>query len=110
MPRKPTKRSTPVLPAELTIYTVAELHPQWLNILKDADGTAPVNEPFFLMDASATSEVDSAGLQLLLSLSNAFERQSRPLRLINASEALSMACVALGASALLDMEVKGAMQ
>ena len=84
------------LPAELTIYTVGELHPHWLAWLAsrgDDDHTE--------LDASAVAEVDGAGLQLLQSLAHALARQQRPLRLLRPSEVLQRACSALGLQALI---------
>ncbi|MDO9314213.1 MAG: STAS domain-containing protein [Burkholderiaceae bacterium] len=88
------------LPAELTIYTVGELHPQWLAWLADAsnpDGCSPE----CCVDAAAVDLVDAAGLQLLASLSNGLARQQRTLRLLNPSPPLAKACATLGLSALL---------
>jgi ABC-type transporter Mla MlaB component len=82
------------LPAELTIYTVAELHPQWLKWLAttgdagDAEGC--------VVDAAAVEQADAAGVQLLLSLSSALQRQGRALQLRAPSTALLAACEALG--------------
>jgi anti-anti-sigma regulatory factor len=80
------------LPAELTIYTVAELHPQWLKWLAPADG-----QPCTL-SAAAVEQADAAGVQLLLSLHAALHRQGRALQLCEPSPALLAACEALGLS------------
>jgi anti-anti-sigma regulatory factor len=80
------------LPAELTIYTVAELHPQWLKWLTAADDEACT------VDASAVEQADAAGVQLLLSLHAALHRQGRALALREPSPALLSACAALGLS------------
>jgi anti-anti-sigma regulatory factor len=85
---------TRALPAELTIYTVGETCPQCLAWI-DADGDERV-----AVDAAAVSDVDAAGVQLLLSLSNALQRRDRELVLTDPSPALIAACAALGAAAL----------
>ena len=89
---------TPVLPAELTIYTVGELHPQWSAWLADAASTddAPV-----CLDGSAVDQVDGAGLQLLVSLANSLAARQRTLQLVDASRLLVNACETLGLAALL---------
>ena len=90
---------TPVLPAELTIYTVSELHPQWSAWLADAGSTdddAPV-----CLDGSAVDQIDGAGLQLLVSLSNSLAARQRELQLVGASQLLVNACHTLGLEALL---------
>lgn len=94
-----------VLPAELTIYTISELYSQcvsWAN--------APVHESadvFLRVDADSVAEVDAAGVQLLLSLSNSLAAQKRRLQLIEPSQALRVACEALGAGTLMrDADLK----
>ena len=89
------------LPAELTIYTVGELHPQWLAAATSAQAAGGTDDERCNVDASQVQEVDTAGLQLLLSLSRLIHRQRRSLHLLNASEVLQRACTALGATALL---------
>lgn len=88
------------LPAELTIYTIAGLHAQWLGHLMPSDD-ARANGSCEI-DASAVAEVDAAGVQLLLSLSNTLARHQRGLRLADPAPALSRACTALGATTLLE--------
>lgn len=87
-----------VLPAELTIYTISELYAQcvgWVHapVTEDNDVCLSVN-------ADSVAEVDAAGVQLLLSLSNSLTAQRRRLQLIAPSQALRAACAALGAGAL----------
>ena len=77
------------LPAELTIYTAGELHPQWLAWLAANDTAAAV-------EADAVDQVDAAGVQLLLALQRALAGRGRPLALHNPSAALQAACAALG--------------
>jgi anti-anti-sigma regulatory factor len=90
---------TPVLPAELTIYTVGELHPQWCAWLAEAshsDDDTPV-----CLDAAAVDQIDGAGLQLLVSLANSLAARQRTLQLVDASSLLRDACKTLGLEALL---------
>lgn len=92
------------LPSELTIYTVGELRPQWLTWLAefgepDADEALPVQ--VCAVDAAGVDQVDAAGVQLIVALSQALSRRQQVLRLINASGPLNSACEALGLGALL---------
>lgn len=82
------------LPRELTIYTVGELHPQWLDWLH-----TPGNDT---VDAAPVDEVDAAGVQLLLSLQYALHNDARRLQLLNPSPALVAACTTLGLASLLE--------
>ena len=87
-----------VLPAELKIYTISELYAQCVGWIH-----APVTEDNDLclsVNAAAVAEVDAAGVQLLLSLSNSLTAQKRRLQLIAPSQALHAACAAVGAGAL----------
>jgi ABC-type transporter Mla MlaB component len=79
------------LPAELTIYTVGELHPQWLAWLggQPAEGAAQVH-------AAAVEQVDGAGLQLLLALGRGLEERGQTLRLQAPSDVLRNGGAALG--------------
>jgi ABC-type transporter Mla MlaB component len=89
------------LPSELTVYTVSELAPQcraWL--IADADDPATS----LRVHAQAVSEVDAAGVQLLLSLANTLQANDRQLKLLQPSATLSAACQALGAGSLLDAQ------
>jgi ABC-type transporter Mla MlaB component len=79
------------LPAELTIYTVAELHPPWLRWLAEVDDGLRCR-----VDASAVEQADAAGVQLLLSLHAALHRQGCALQLDDPSPALLAACESLG--------------
>jgi len=69
------------LPAELTIYTVGELHPQWL-------GWLAMNEPGAAVQGEAVEQVDSAGLQLLIALDRAVAERGRQLAVHAPSNAL----------------------
>lgn len=82
------------LPAELTIYTVGELRPQWLNWVAGlADTDAPVEAP---VDGAAVDQIDAAGVQLLVALSRSLTAAQRSLHFVNASQVLASACEALG--------------
>ena len=79
----------PPLPAELTIYTASDLHRQWLSGL-------PTLEAPLTVDASAVTDIDAAGLQLLLSLRRHALLQGQTLQLERPSAALRAAAQALG--------------
>jgi len=92
------------LPSELTIYSVGELFPQFLAQLQDAQigaTTGSEQDEILRVEAASVEEVDAAGVQLLLSVSNALALRGRTLQLVSASGPLSRACTAMGASALL---------
>lgn len=78
------------LPAELSIYTAAELHPLWLA---RADRDAGVEA---LADGTAVVQVDGAGVQLLMTLQHCLAARGRKLRLLTPSRPLREACIALG--------------
>ncbi len=90
--------SSLALPAELTIYTAGETRPQWLAWLAADDAES------LRVDASAVTEVDAAGLQLVVALSRALEAQHRRLQLERPSPALRSACERLGLAILLEPE------
>lgn len=94
------------LPAELTIYTMAELHPQWLGWLAAGDAEG---EDTLQVDGAAVDQVDAAGVQLLLSLSNALAARQRRLHLSDPSGPLRQAVEALGVGALLADRAPGAL-
>jgi anti-anti-sigma regulatory factor len=89
------------LPAELTIYTLGELQPAWLQCL---DATSASDEEALRVDAAAVCEVDAAGMQLLLALSRSAHRRGRRLVLRDPAECLRQACADLGLDALLAAE------
>lgn len=97
--------STLSLPAELTIYTVAELHPQWLAWLDEAeappDKSALDDALLRQADGAAVAEVDAAGVQLLLALHKSLAQRGMNLQLLDPSRVLSEACTALGVARLL---------
>ena len=88
------------LPAELTIYTVGELRTPWLTWLGDAVASSDDTETL-VADAAAVDQVDTAGVQLLLSLSSALRGQGRALHVTNPGGPLGEACALLGVAALL---------
>jgi anti-anti-sigma regulatory factor len=91
------------LPAELTIYTIGELQPQWLAWLgADAAAAAAGSDAGddFPVDAAAVAEIDGAGVQLLVALSHSLGRQQRRLALVAPSAALATACARLGVPSL----------
>lgn len=85
---------TLLLPAELTIYTVGELRPQWLAWLaRCAEADAPAEAP---VDGSAVDQIDAAGVQLLVALSRSLASAQRALQFRSVSPVLADACAALG--------------
>jgi ABC-type transporter Mla MlaB component len=80
------------IPAELTIYTVGELHPRWIAWLGECAAHPP------RADGAAVSEVDSAGLQMLLALDRAVAERGGHLVIDAPSSALSAGCAAVGLS------------
>lgn len=96
--------TTLILPVEITIYVAAELRTAWLAWLAsldaatddgaDADADLPA-------DGQAVEEVDAAGLQCLLSLSNSLLARGRRLQVHQASDALALGCRRLGLAHLL---------
>ncbi len=82
-----------VLPPELTIYSVGELHPQWLAWLGQGGAAVPAE-----VQGTAVDQVDAAGLQLLLSLQRALAQQGRTLQIQAPSPVLRGGCEALGLS------------
>lgn len=88
------------LGAELTIYTVAETRERLLAALQ-ADAA---DDTDLVIDASAVREVDGAGVQLLLSLSQALAGRQRGLALAGPAAPLRAACSRLGLDRLLMTE------
>lgn len=90
--------TTLLLPAELSIYTAAELRTQWL----DWASRLPAQSPLALADGALVDQVDGAGLQLLLALQGSLSLRGCALRLHAPSRALQTACAAIGLSGWLD--------
>jgi anti-anti-sigma regulatory factor len=87
------------LPEELTIYTIGELFPQWLQWLEVLPMDLIHDDPLasaLVVDAHDVAEVDGAGLQMLVALSHALKNRQRHLVLREPSDALLQACAALG--------------
>ena len=83
------------LPAELSIYTAGETRTAWLAWLAE-HGEGPL-----AVDAAPVTEVDAAGVQLIVALSRSLAAQQRELRLRDPSPVLRNACERLGLTALL---------
>jgi len=86
MPHEPL-----ALPAELTIYNVADLRRQLL-----AHAEAHADDEACQLDGASVDQVDAAGLQLLLSLTRTLSAAGRTLQLAAPSPLLVEACEALG--------------
>ncbi len=78
------------LPAELSIYTAAELHPQWLAWAALQQGATAC------ADGAAVDQVDGAGVQLLVALQRSLAARGCALHLSAPSRPLREACTALG--------------
>jgi phospholipid transport system transporter-binding protein len=99
------------LPPEFTIYSLAGLRQEWLAWLPEAssarraDGAAPEPWP---VDASAVSDVDAAGLQMLVALAHSVAACGKALVLTAPSAAIASACEGLGLGHLMDGATPGA--
>lgn len=89
------------LPADLSIYSVASTRQAWLATLA---APAAANLGALRVDASSVSEIDGAGLQLLLSLQRSMAAQRRSLCLVQPSRALRVACSRAGLGPTLLLE------
>lgn len=95
MPRK--SKAAPAhaalaLPEELTIYTVGELHRQWLAWLEKLPADGPGAE----LLGDVVDQVDAAGLQLLLALDRGLTARGLTWVLPRPSAALRTGCDAIG--------------
>lgn len=97
-----------VLPAELTIYTVGELHPKWSRWATAA--AAQSSGQYANIEAQLVAEVDAAGLQLLLSLQRALSASGRAVCVSDPSSVFSKACAGLGLSDWLKVHSQEATQ
>lgn len=87
------------LPAEVGIYTAAELRTQWLARLGDLPpGGAAVE-----LDGSGVEQFDAAGAQVLLALAHALKAHGASLTLAGASRTLADGCRVLGLDELLEV-------
>lgn len=91
----PPTPATLTLPRELTIYTVAELRPQWLGWLSALSTDAPADLSA-TVQAAEVEEVDAAGVQLVVALAHALRQQGLALALQQPSAAWAQALAALG--------------
>lgn len=81
-----------MLPTELTIGNVASLREEMLAaIAEPANGALAV-------DATQVQDVDSAGVQLLISLRRSLAARQRSLELVGVPPALQAALATLGVS------------
>jgi len=108
LPPAPPVATALALPQELTIYTVGELHPQWLVWLGQGAAGSPAAltaEAPAEVQAAAVEQVDAAGLQLLLSLQRALAERGRSLQIQAPSAVLRGGCEALGLGDWLNAQV-----
>lgn len=84
------------LPAELAIYTANEVRAQLLDMAQ----AAPLSETHLHVDASAVSEIDGAGLQLLISLDKSLRSRGQRLVLASPSTCVQQAMQLAGATHL----------
>lgn len=90
------------LPAELTIYTAAESHGVLLAWLES--DPPPVTSGAWSVQGAGVSQVDAAGLQLLVALNLSLRARDQSLVIAEPSESLRHACASLGLTALLQCE------
>lgn len=83
---------TLLLPSELSIYTAAELHPQWLAWADRSTGEPQAARA----DGAGVDQVDGAGVQLLVALQRCLAARGCTLQLQAPSGPLRDACAALG--------------
>lgn len=91
---------THALPAELTIYTVSEVWPLLQGWVRHDTAALDVH-------ADTVSEIDAAGLQLLVALDKQLHAQDARLTLIAPSASLRSACEGLGVARLLGNDPTG---
>lgn len=87
------------LPAELTIYTAAESHAVLLGWLES--DPPPATPGTWALRGQGVSQVDAAGLQLLVALNLSLRARGQRLAITDPSESLRHACASLGLHALL---------
>jgi len=97
-PHAPADRAFPPLPAELSIYTVADTHRAWLQWWGEHAKRA---EREVAVDAAAVDVIDGAGLQLLIALGHQAQGLGRRVHLAQPSAPLQAACRVMGAATLL---------
>jgi len=106
-PKTPAPPPAMSLPAELTIYTVGELRPQWLAWVEQLGATARDPGDSAPVRADAVDQVDAAGLQLLMALQRSLAGRGLRLDLLDPSEPLRTGCQALGLGAWLQPAAPG---
>jgi ABC-type transporter Mla MlaB component len=84
------------LPAELTIYTVGETHPQWMSWLGRCGPALAAHGSVPAVRGQAVDEVDAAGLQLLLALERALVDRGARMHIEAPSDRLRAGCEGLG--------------
>lgn len=90
-----------VLAETLTLYTVQDCVSELLEYLNTREVT---EEKEAVLDASKLRDIDTAGLQLLLSAGKTAFRKGLRLRIVNASESLSRILELSGAGDVLGCE------
>lgn len=85
------------LPESLTIHNVAEFHAKMLEYisLQEEKGEG-------IFDAGALREIDTAGLQLLLSFSKSAFLQKKSLQIINRDSLVQRLCQLSGTGDIFD--------
>jgi anti-anti-sigma regulatory factor len=92
------------LPSELTIYSLGALKELCLDSLPKPSKSKKASSKeasAWAVDSSGVSEVDAAGIQLLLALAKSLTARRRTLHLVNPSIPLIDACTSLGMASLL---------
>ena len=92
---------TLALPEELTIYTVGDLRTRWLGWLAGLSDDA-------VIDGAAVTQVDAAGVQLLVSLTRSLDARELAWRLQGVGGAMRDACLTLGVATRLGTHPGGA--
>lgn len=84
------------LPAELAIYTATDVRSQLLDMAQ----AAPLSDTHLHVDASAVSEIDGAGIQLLIALDKSLRCRGQRLVLASPSACVRQAMQLTGATHL----------
>lgn len=87
------------LPAELTVHAAAQTHAALCSLVDDAGASGALH-----IDGSRVAEVDSCGIQLLVSLQAGLAAQGAGLHVHSSSELLAGACRLLGQTSLLNSQ------
>ena len=89
------------LPESVTTFTVAEVHQQLLDYVNERAATG---ENDIEIDASQVSDVDAAGIQLLLSVSKSADERGLGFNLSDQSEIVTQMLKLSGAGRILGKE------